>query len=189
MSETEPKKKIIRSKKVKEEKEEDVKPEKKVITKKEKKDKKEDEKKEEDKKKEDEKKEEDKKKEDKKKEEDKKKDKKEIVNIQPLKLASFIPDFLSILTSFFLVNHKYVALQEIEGGKVIPTFFIVLEKWDTTENVLQCQFYKHTTSEKNEEGAIHVKPLWDEPLVKQAVTVSTIWNCLPFDETRDYNYI
>jgi len=116
--------------------------------------------------------------------------KKDETKIEPkqadIKLVSFVPEFLSILTSFFLVNHKYVALQEIEGGTIIPAFFVVLEEWN--EKSMKCQFYKHTITEKDAKGYEHVKPDWDQPTVQMNIDASTIWNCLPFDETRDYFY-
>jgi len=97
-----------------------------------------------------------------------------------------LPETLSILMSFFIVNHKYVGLQILENNLVKPFFFVVLESW-SDKNKLKCQLFKHS-SEKDEEGNIHVIPLWEELWVQKDLETDVIWNCIPFDETRDYHY-
>ena len=97
-----------------------------------------------------------------------------------------IPETLSILMSFFIVNHKYVGLQIIENKIVKPLFFIVLENW-SEDNKLKVQLVKHK-NEKDSEEKTHVKPLWKELWIEKELGTDVIWNCIPFDETRDYYY-
>jgi hypothetical protein len=102
-------------------------------------------------------------------------------------LVTSIPEFLSILLSFFIVGHKYVALQELENGVIVPSFFILLGK-EERESELECQFVKHKNT-RDEDGQIHVQPLWGESWIKKTIRSNVVWNCIPFDENRDYHYI
>jgi len=101
-------------------------------------------------------------------------------------LVTHIPDFLSILLSFFIVGHKYVALQELDNGVIVPSFFILLGKEENTTE-MECQFVKHQNT-RDEDGRIHVQPLWEELWVKKTIRSNVVWNCIPFDENRDYHY-
>jgi len=102
------------------------------------------------------------------------------------KLVTSIPEFLSILLSFFVVGHKYVALQELENGVIVPSFFILLGKQER-ETELECQFVKHKNRE-DEQRQIHVEPVWEELWIKKTILSNVVWNCIPFDENRDYYY-
>lgn len=101
-------------------------------------------------------------------------------------LVTSIPDFLSILLSFFIVGHRYVALQELDNGTIVPSFFTLLEKVEDACEMV-CQFVKHQNT-RDEQGQIHVQPLWDEPWSKKTIGNNVVWNCIPFDENRDYHY-
>jgi hypothetical protein len=127
-------------------------------------------------------------KEDKKEEEEVKEDRKEEVKEKEvLKIKTFVPDFVSILTSFFVVGHKYVALREREDKTIVPVFFILLEEWDKETSSMKCQFVHHSSS-IDDSGSIHVVPKWEDYWIIESITTDGIWNCIPFDENRDYNY-
>jgi hypothetical protein len=76
-----------------------------------------------------------------------------------------------------------VGLQK-KGDLVKPVFFQVQGEWD--EGKLDCRFVFHKeTIDKDE---IHVKPDWDSTWLEMSIGTDVIWNCLPFDENRDYFY-
>jgi len=101
-------------------------------------------------------------------------------------LVTNLPEFIPILMSFFVKNHKYVGLQETPEGNTIPLFFFVTDEWSST-NELPCTFVNHieTTDDK---GFKHVTPNWDDIWTHGDINTNVIWNCMPFDETRDYFY-
>jgi hypothetical protein len=107
-------------------------------------------------------------------------------------LVTNLPEVLTILMSYFIVGHKYVGLQfsktKDQNSDILPAFFVVLEHW-TDENTLLCQFVKHNTTTSLEDKSIHVQPLWEELWCVQSIDTNTIWNCIPFDEKRDYHYV
>jgi len=102
-------------------------------------------------------------------------------------LVSSLPDFLSILLSFFIEGHKYVALQELEEGVIVPAFFL-LKKRNKEGGEMEGEFVKHKNT-VDEQGRIHVEPLWEEKWLDKKIENNVVWNCMPFDENRDYYYI
>jgi hypothetical protein len=125
------------------------------------------------------------KKEEPKEEETKQESKEETIRPRPT-LVTNLPEFIPILMSFFVKNHKYVGLQETLEGNTIPLFFFVTDEWSST-NELPCTFVNHieTTDDK---GFKHVTPNWDDIWTHGDINTNVIWNCMPFDETRDYFY-
>ena len=101
-------------------------------------------------------------------------------------LITNIPEFIHILMSFFIPGHKYVGLQETPEGDTAPLFFYVIDGW-TANNELPCVFVRHTET-TDEKGFRHVTPNWDDKWTEGNITTNVIWNCMPFDETRDYFY-
>jgi hypothetical protein len=77
-------------------------------------------------------------------------------------------------------------LQELDDGVIVPCFFILLNK-EERDAEMECLFVKHQNT-RDEEEKIHVQPLWDEPWCKNTIGNNVIWNCIPFDENRDYHY-
>ena len=102
-------------------------------------------------------------------------------------LVSSLPDFLSVLLSFFIEGHKYVALQELEEEVIVPVFFI-LKKRNKEGGEMEGEFVKHKNT-LDDEGKIHVEPLWQEKWLDKKIENNVVWNCMPFDENRDYYYI
>ena len=97
-----------------------------------------------------------------------------------------LPDFVTILMSHYIPHHKYVGLQVIENDVVVPMFFTVLEDW-SADKKLKCQVVKHQNT-TDSESRIHCTPLWDDPWIVTDFYSDFIWNCMPFDGSRDYVY-
>jgi hypothetical protein len=103
-------------------------------------------------------------------------------------LMNKYPDFLSTLYAFFIVGHKYVALRKHEG-KTHPCFFILLDK--TEDHEMFCRFVKYKNEQKEQDkelGWFYANPLWEDIWMEGWINTSIIWNCLPFDENREYSY-
>ena len=91
----------------------------------------------------------------------------------------------TIVQSFFIENHLYVGLEHVDSY-VHPVFFKALSSvWEN--NLLPIQFFKHVKTEI-EDGLFHVVPQWDQPTCIGSLTHLAIFNCMPFEETREYRY-
>ena len=97
-------------------------------------------------------------------------------------------DFIMVLKSFFIQNHRYVGLQETEEKKTIPLFFIVQSsEWSET-NTMTCNIVNYETI-TDLDGTMQAKPIWDEIISETELNIHKMFNCMPFDEMREYNYV
>ena len=101
-------------------------------------------------------------------------------------------DFHTILRSFFVYQHRYVALSErrnknkVDENMVEPVFLVISDPHWTDEGI-PCYFVRHTST-VDAQGETHVVPVWEDVESQGMVTEAAIYNCMPFDETRDYHF-
>ena len=99
-------------------------------------------------------------------------------------------EFDTIMKSFFIQNHKYVGLQVIDD-KAEPVFFIILDKnWTETDagtEEISCIFFGNVTTEVLKDQFV-VVPKWDEVIDHGVLPTNCMYNCIPFDEEREYQY-
>jgi hypothetical protein len=94
-------------------------------------------------------------------------------------------NFATIFKSVFIKNHKYVSLRICNENLIHPAFFVVTgSEWQPN---MEVQFVKHETT-IDEAGLYHVKPVWEQLWSVGYIDEQTMYNCMPFDELRDYNY-
>jgi hypothetical protein len=114
-------------------------------------------------------------------------EKKMIVNIFPVNGPELVClDVDRLLTLYYIKDHKYIGLQTIED-ETHPVFFILLSSDWNENNEIPCQFFKHKTSIDNS-GMYHSIPEWDKEWKIGMLHKKFIYNCIPFDESRDYFY-
>ena len=99
-------------------------------------------------------------------------------------LIELTDDMIHILKTFFIVNHKYVCLHL--NNSTHPVFFIVLNTWNNDDSInIRC--VKHLCYLENEDYIL-VKPLWNTVWMETSLKEDCIFNCMPFDESREYKY-
>lgn len=113
--------------------------------------------------------------------------KKTIINEFPLEGPELISlDFDRLLKLYYVKDHKYIGLRTI-NNETHPVFFTLLSSDWNENNEIPCQFVKHTTWE-DDSGDYHVEPEWNELWKIGLLDKKFIYNCIPFDESRDYYY-
>lgn len=115
------------------------------------------------------------------------KERKMISNMFPIEGPDLIClEIDRLISLYYIKNHKYIGLRTI-GDETHPVFFILLSsEWDENSQI-PCQFVKHITWE-DDKGDYHVKPEWTELWKIGMLDKKFIYNCIPFDEDRDYYY-
>jgi len=115
------------------------------------------------------------------------KERKIISNVFPIEGPDLVClDIDRLLSLYYIKNHRYIGLRSIED-ETHPVFFILLSsEWDENSQI-PCQFVKHNTWEDEEEN-YHVEPIWTELWKIGMLDKKFIYNCIPFDEDRDYYY-
>ena len=91
--------------------------------------------------------------------------------------------FAHLLRSFFIAGHRYVGLND-SGDAITPAFFRVVS---ASADEILCQFVRHAST-VDADGVTHVAPQWDNLWTVAALPEMPMYNCMPFDETRDYHY-
>ena len=82
-------------------------------------------------------------------------------------------DFIMVLKSFFIQNHRYVGLQETEEKKTIPLFFIVQSsEWSET-NTMTCNIVNYETI-TDLDGTMKAKPIWDEIISETELNINNL---------------
>jgi len=95
-------------------------------------------------------------------------------------------DFHTILRSFFIYQHRYVGLKMVTPERIEPVFLVIADPYWTDQGI-PCYFVRHTTT-VDAQGETHVVPVWEDVISQGMVTDASMYNCMPFDESRNYHY-